>query len=269
MSGALKRFLRAEPLVSHCAIRRRFFAYPAHVKATRKTVPGSQQALWTQFVNQAHAPQLWYFEHPGRGELSRLILHASCTEFTEHTVPLSDWNMMKRSEGMQWDKFFRALPLLVHGEVELAQSIAIAGYIAETFLYPSQLQQEPLTPGQRAKDNLFLQTQQEFLDSMFQITFSTKRHRRKQLVDAFRQESEQALTTLNRLTPDVGYVNNTSDPTLADFVLLDMATSSCPNATEFGVDFAKYPNLQRVVNETKTYNPTLEAYLAARADKRG
>eukprot|EP00397_Hematodinium_sp_SG-2012_P044617 GEMP01049878.1.p1 GENE.GEMP01049878.1~~GEMP01049878.1.p1 ORF type:complete len:217 (+),score=45.83 GEMP01049878.1:179-829(+) len=201
-----------------------------------------------------------YFDFAGRGELIRLMLNAADVDFDEMTVSFSEFRRVKEDEYSLWGELFSQLPVLQHGEMKLAQTLAIAQYVSEKFICYGKL-----TPAHRATDYMYYQAQHDLYTSMFTIGFTKDDSlAKKQLVASFVLDATQSLTTLERLAPSSGFINGRHHPTLADFVVLDMATTNFPQVKNFGVDLATYPELWSLAMRMKTYSTFLEAYMQSR-----
>merc|ERR1711994_1228116 len=68
-----------------------------------------------------------YFDIEAKGELTRLLLHAGNFDFEDHRIPISSWPGEHKEKTT-----FGQLPMLSWDGVELAQSMAIARWLATT-----------------------------------------------------------------------------------------------------------------------------------------
>jgi len=66
-----------------------------------------------------------YFDIEAKGELTRLLLHAGNFDFEDHRIPISEWPGEHKA-----GTTFGQLPMLRWDGVELAQSMAIARFVA-------------------------------------------------------------------------------------------------------------------------------------------
>merc|ERR1712184_234620 len=66
-----------------------------------------------------------YFDIEAKGELTRLLLHAGNFDFEDHRIPISEWPGEHKATTT-----FGQLPMLQWDGVELAQSMAIARFVA-------------------------------------------------------------------------------------------------------------------------------------------
>jgi len=66
-----------------------------------------------------------YFDMEAKGELTRLLLHAGNFDFEDHRIPISEWPGEHKATTT-----FGQLPMLQWDGVELAQSMAIARFVA-------------------------------------------------------------------------------------------------------------------------------------------
>merc|ERR1712212_418150 len=75
-----------------------------------------------------------YFDMEAKGELTRLLLHAGNFDFEDHRIPFEDWPGKHKSATT-----FGQLPMLQWDGEELAQSMAIARFVARrTWSLPKQ-----------------------------------------------------------------------------------------------------------------------------------
>ena len=77
----------------------------------------------------AATPELFYFNGPGRANLTRLAFIAGGVEFTDTRV--ADWPTMKGDPASTPARLFGSMPAIQHGELLVGQSIAVALYAAE------------------------------------------------------------------------------------------------------------------------------------------
>jgi len=67
--------------------------------------------------------KLTYFDLPGRGELSRLILRYGGIKFSDHRISFSEFGALKKDKNaIFWKHGFGSIPILEHNGFVLAQS---------------------------------------------------------------------------------------------------------------------------------------------------
>jgi len=71
-----------------------------------------------------HKVEFVYFDGPGRGNLTRLLLKAGDVDFTDTRISQEDWPSVKNDPNSLPSQCFGSMPVLKHGEMLIAQSMA-------------------------------------------------------------------------------------------------------------------------------------------------
>merc|ERR1712157_403004 len=111
-----------------------------------------------------------YFDGEGRGELTRLALHAGGVLFTDTRIAMGpDWQAVKNDPNSAPAKCFGSMPVIVHGEHRVAQSIATAQYAADLGINKAK----PPNAYQRALDAMVLGAHADLQAAMYKCLFGT------------------------------------------------------------------------------------------------
>lgn len=73
-----------------------------------------------------HKVELVYFDGAGRANLTRMLLNAGKVDFTDTRIKQADWPSVKDDPNSLPSKCFGFMPVLKHGEMLIAQSMATA-----------------------------------------------------------------------------------------------------------------------------------------------
>ena len=201
---------------------------------------------------------LMYFNGPGRAELARLALHASMVEFEDKRLSMEEFAALKTNKEKPGPgQKFGSLPILMHGDLQLAQSQAISLYSSEISL------QKNLTVKQRAVDVMYLGAHADMQSAMYKCLFGTDETKAagKKALPA-RMAALLAGVELN--LPKSGFIHGGTAPSIGDLALFDICTSAFPGAVKLGIDLTPYPKLNALLASIKKFAP-LKTYL----DKRG
>ena len=201
---------------------------------------------------------LMYFNGPGRAELARLALHAGGIAFEDKRLTMEEFGALKTDKEKPGPgQKFGSLPILIHGDLQLAQSQAISLYSSEIGL------QKGLTVKQRAVDSMYLGAHADMQSAMYKCLFGS---------DESKAAGKKALPArmavllggVEMNLPKSGFIHGLASPSIGDLALFDICTSAFPGAVALGVDLKPYPKLNALLASVKTFGP-LKAYL----DKRG
>ena len=184
--------------------------------------------------------ELFYFDGAGRANLTRLALVAGGVAFTDTRV--ADWPTLKSDPTSVPSQLFGSLPCLRHGDLMLAQSIALAAYAAELGLY----QRDPApSAAARAADMMVVVTNEELKQVMYKCLFGDDASKAagKEALPAAASKLLGALErTLERKTVQGPFFHGTT-LSLADLAVFDSVESPFPGLKALGVDLTPYPKL--------------------------
>jgi glutathione S-transferase len=204
--------------------------------------------------------ELWYFNGPGRGELTRLAFANGGVAFKDVRKEMADWGPLKSSPEFADTppgKCFGSMPVIKAGDVYVAQSQATAQYAF------SLGDKGRATCAQRATDSMFLGAHADAQTDMYKCLFGSDEAKAAGK-EAYPAAAAKSLSALEKLVPDAGFVNGLTDPTLADLAVFDLCTSPFPGFAALGVDLSAYPKVASLVARVKA-SPNVAAY----AEKRG
>lgn len=212
-------------------------------------------------------PELIYFNHAGRAEVTRLAFMVGGIRFTDTRLSRSEWKEIKKNPNSVPARLFGTLPCLQHGDFIIAQSHATAVYAAELGIWA----QGRIGFGEdlvrnRADEIMVLGAHADLQAVMSKCVTGT-------------QESKQAghralpglahpiligLERMLRRKPTPGpYFLSTHGPTLSDLAVFDAVTSPYPGLRELGVDLFPYSKVLNLVNAVGN-EPALQTYLSWR-----
>lgn len=218
-------------------------------------------------VPLTHIPELIYFNGSGRGELIRLAFHAGGVEFTDTRVEANDWPPMKEDPNSAPGKCFKTVPVLVHGDHLLGDSVAIAQYAADLGL---NVNRTP-SPQQRSLDTILLGVRSDMLPDLYKCTPIGGLPEKVQEISKRNLGTtiKRLLEGVERLYPSPGpflYALESEGPSLGDLVLFDIVTSDIFGLDLLGVDLTPYPKISSCAAACKRSSalPGLSAYLKER-----
>lgn len=208
--------------------------------------------------------ELIYKPLPFRAELTRLALHAGGIEFTDTMLEPEEWKGVLEDDTSFARRRFHQLPLLVHGDLVLAESVATAQYAADIGLYMKR----PPTAMQRALDMMMVCTNNEMLIKMFACYEGDEKHFRREKT-SLKSQLARFLVGIERLYVDAApflYRSEKEGPSLGDLALLDLVTSSKPGLRVLEVDLSPYPRIEACVAacQSTRAHPGLTKYLEKR-----
>ena len=193
-----------------------------------------------------------YFDGPGRANVARLAFVLGGVEYVDNRI--ANWPEVKADQTSVPAQLFGSLPCLKHGDMILAQSIAIATYAAELGIWKNSS-----TPESRAQDLMVLCTNEEMKQSMYKCLFGTDESK-----EAGRKELDgevlPKLACLERaLERTEGPFFHPEGPGLADLAIYDSLHSPFPGLVALGVDLTPFPKIiacAKAVGE----NPKIKAF---------
>lgn len=195
-------------------------------------------------------PHLIYFPIAARGEITRMTAHIGGLEITEQAPDGDTMHTMYGSPG--------TVPLLVHGDLKLSQSLAIEQYISGiTPKYAS------LTAAQRAKDLQFSGIKDDLMNGLAGCLFG--QYGGEEKVVKLKEQLDKWLPLLEAIVPESGFINGLEFPTPADFAVVlicegytpygaGMKAAGCPECVK------AHPKLY-ALNERIKAQPDVAAYL--------
>ncbi len=201
---------------------------------------------------------LIYFAGPGRAEVARLALHAGGVAFEDKKLSFEEFgglkfNKEKRGPG----QMFGSLPVLLHGDFQLAQSQAISLYAASLGLTPN------LSHKERAIDQMYLGVHADMQTAMYKCLFGTDESKAAGK-KALPKRMQDLLSAVESKLPKSGFILGGKGPSVGDLALFDACSSAFPGVVKLGIDLKPYPKLNALIASVKMFAP-LKAYL----DKRG
>jgi len=208
--------------------------------------------------------ELIYFNGPGRGELTRLALHAGGVPFKDTRIPMGpEWQTLKADPNSAPAKCFGSMPVISHHKHKVAQSVATAQYAADLGINKLK----PPTPQQRALDMMVLGAHADLQAAMYTCLFGSDESKAKGR-EGLGGKVAPLLAGLERMYKGAGpflYAAESEGPTLADLAILNAVTSPFPGLVALGVDMSAYPKLNKCVAACKSNSarPGLQKYLGA------
>lgn len=193
--------------------------------------------------------KLYYFDIRGRGETSRLVMHAAGQKFDDCRV--TDWPATKAETP------YGQLPYMVYKGKKYGQSNAIAAFLAREYGLYGKTNLESL------RIDEVVNLVGDFIGAMVKAKFEKDEQRKKENEAKLQNEdTPRFLSTFEKLLAENGsngfFVGNSI--TLADLEVFNI-TDSLVNAHDQAV--AQYPNLIKM-RAAVAGNPNIKAYLATR-----
>lgn len=205
-------------------------------------------------------PELIYFNGPGRAELARLAFHAGGVEFTDTRIEFAEWPALKADPTSAPGQMFGSMPVVKHGNLMLAQSIAVAQYAADLGINSTK----PPTVQQRGIDTMMLGAHADVQSAMYGCIFGDEETKAKNLAGL----SDKVRPLLEGIERQFGdgpflYSPESEGPTLGDLAIYNFCMSPYPGLVALGEDIARYPKMKACVDACalSTARPGLQAYL--------
>lgn len=198
-------------------------------------------------------PVLTYMPIAARGETALLICKVGGLEI-EHV------KSMGAPEGVNPNDYFSpsGLPILKHGDLQVAQSLPIEDYLSS--IAPKYA---GLTPQQRAIDGCLCAIKEDMCQGCAKPMFAKCND-----PEVLKKVLDTWLTVVEHKCPESGFFNGLELPTAADFACLVMTEGYMPYVAalkQAGVDleyYKKFPKLAGLVKRTMEF-PDVAEYLKA------
>jgi len=213
-------------------------------------------AIKTYFKDETPAAsdlELVYFDGPGRGQLTRLVLTAGGIDFKDTRLDFASFGEKKADPNFIANQRFGSMPLLKHDGMVLAQSSAIATYAAELALGAANL-----TATQQATDQMILATYADLQSAMYGCLFGDDAAKAAGLA-ALPEKAAKFLGGLEKILPAENFVHGGDSPSLGDLAIFDAVCSPFPGLEALKVDLTSYPKVNAVVAKVKAF-PAIAAY---------
>merc|ERR1712046_87336 len=197
--------------------------------------------------NTMATPTLAYFPIAARGEMARMLAHCGGVAINDEGPGEGPNHAECGSQG--------SLPVLVHGDFKLSQSIAIEIYIAGlSEKYACE------TAAHRAKDVQLSGIKDDLMTDIAKVLFDDKNP--EKLVAAL----DKWFPLVEGIIPAEGFVNGLEFPTMADFAVVLMCEGFVPygaafkhgNVPEYTKKYAKVTAL----NERTKADPAVAEWMA-------
>jgi UDP-N-acetylglucosamine/UDP-N-acetylgalactosamine diphosphorylase len=201
--------------------------------------------------------ELWYFDGPGRGELTRLALANNGVEYKDVRVAISEFGPIKADPESPPGRCFGSMPVLKVGEKLVAQSQATAQLASALGVAVVS------TPATRAADMMLAGAHADVQTDMYAGLFGDDASKLAGM-EAWPEKAAKHFGIIERLAPAEGFFNGLAKPTLADLAVFDLVTSPFPGlAGDHKIDLAPYPKIRALV-ERVCESAFLSEYLAKR-----
>jgi len=207
-------------------------------------------------------PELVYFDGPGRAQLARLAFAAGGVDYTDTRVTQEQWPTVKHDPNGMPAKLFGSMPIIKHGDVLIAQSIAVAQYAADLGINSAP----GPTDEQRGLDMMMLGAHADLQSAMYKCLFGDDDSKAKGK-EMLAGKVAPILEGIERQYKSEGpylYSPESAGPTLGDLALVDVVASPFPGLRALGFDLAPFKKVIRCVEACqKCSRGTLAAYLAS------
>mmetsp|Transcript_19736 Transcript_19736/g.43920 ORF Transcript_19736/g.43920 Transcript_19736/m.43920 type:complete len:209 (-) Transcript_19736:52-678(-) len=187
-------------------------------------------------------PELIYFDGPGRGELARLAFSAGGVEFTDTRHAMADWPKILADPEALPHQFFGQMPIILHGDVKLAQSVALSNYAADIGI---NTKSNP-TAAQRGLDNMMLGAHSDLQAAMYKVLFGSDDSKAAGK-EALPAAAAKTLKGIEGAYGEGPFLYRTDGPSLGDLAVFDAVTSPFPGLKACGIDLEAYPKINKAV----------------------
>eukprot|EP00039_Didymoeca_costata_P006430 m.90085 g.90085 ORF g.90085 m.90085 type:complete len:743 (+) comp13255_c0_seq6:75-2303(+) len=177
--------------------------------------------------------ELIYFDGPGRGELTRLVLNCGNISFKDTRV--ADWAALKADPDSLPNKLFSVMPILKVGDYSFSESNAITAYAAEIALNSLTLR-----PEQRAVDNMIKNVHGEIQIKLYKTLFGSDESKAAAKA-TLPEDLKIVMKGLENACPESGFIHGGETPSLGDLAIFDMFSSKFPGLKACGIDLSSYP----------------------------
>lgn len=191
---------------------------------------------WPKREKKKAKPELFYFDGPGRANLTRLCFVAGGTAFTDTRV--ADWPAMKADATSTPGQLFGSMPCINQGGVLIAQSLATAAFAAEVGGLMGS------TPEERAVNTMVAATNEDLRGVMYKCLFGSddsKAAGRVALPEAASKFLAGLERALGRKKSEGAFFGAALG--LADLAVFDNVCSPFPGLKALAVDLAAYPKV--------------------------
>jgi len=214
-------------------------------------------------MSDSKAPELMYFNGPGRANLTRLAFAAGGVEFKDTRI--ANWPEVKGNPKSVPAQLFGSMPCIKHGEFLLAQSAATALYAAEIGIYAQgRLGSGASAAKARALEVMIVATNEDLRSAMYACLFGSDESKAAGL-KALPASATKYLSALERAysrkTCSGPFFVSETGPTLSDLAVFDNVTSPFPGLKALGQSLDAYPGLNAVVAAVAA-DKRIAAYLA-------
>eukprot|EP00451_Oxyrrhis_marina_P007334 CAMPEP_0204303688 /NCGR_PEP_ID=MMETSP0468-20130131/84036_1 /ASSEMBLY_ACC=CAM_ASM_000383 /TAXON_ID=2969 /ORGANISM="Oxyrrhis marina" /LENGTH=240 /DNA_ID=CAMNT_0051283005 /DNA_START=54 /DNA_END=777 /DNA_ORIENTATION=- len=219
-------------------------------------------------------PELIYFDGPGRGELARLAFSAGGVEFTDTRHAMADWPKILADPEALPHQFFGQMPIILHGDVKLAQSVALSNYAADIGINTKSKQdlvhrclqvgmapsialsnyaadigintKSNPTAAQRGLDNMMLGAHSDLQAAMYKVLFGSDDSKAAGK-EALPAAAAKTLKGIEGAYGEGPFLYRTDGPSLGDLAVFDAVTSPFPGLKACGIDLEAYPKINKAV----------------------
>jgi len=200
--------------------------------------------------------KLIYFKGRARAELVRLIFHAAGEEFEDVQLDDHSWQTIKTTSPTG------SLPMLViDGNEQLVQSMAIARYVAQEFGLAGK------DRFQQALVDSVADTMNDLLGDVVEVTFEDDARRKKERIRRFHDRSlPETARFLEQFIDRYGHGSGYSvgeDLTYADLTIYNTLDQIVLAGVAGWKDFEKYPRIHDIVRRIEE-TPRFAGYLQSR-----
>jgi glutathione S-transferase len=220
-----------------------------YAKLTSVAEAVSNDSAIAPYLKQAAMgkPELFYFNGPGRGQLTRLAFAAAGVAFTDTRIEQKDWPSVKADPESTPGRCFGSMPCIKHGDMLLAQSEATATYAAQLGIWKTRLGADQGT--NRATEIMVLGAHADLQTAMYKCLFGddeSKAKGKEALPGAVKPTLEGLERALGRKTCSGPYFFSESGPTLADLAVYDVIESPFPGLKKLEIDLTPYAKLTAI-----------------------
>ena len=202
-------------------------------------------------------PELSYFDGPGRANVTRLSFVVGGVKFVDHRV--ADWPAVKGDASSTPAQLFGSLPVIKHGELLIAESVATAMYAADLAGLVGS------SAADRALCSMVVSTNEDLRQVMYKGLFGSDESKAaglKDLPNASAKFLAGLERALERKTSDGPFFLGGDSPSVADLAVFDNVHSAFPGLLKLGVNLDAYPKVVACADAVAAL-PTVKAFVAA------
>mmetsp|Transcript_7202 Transcript_7202/g.8127 ORF Transcript_7202/g.8127 Transcript_7202/m.8127 type:complete len:206 (+) Transcript_7202:30-647(+) len=200
-------------------------------------------------AEEQKVPILCYFDGEGRAELTRLCFKAGGIAFEDRRLTHEEFGALKADPTSIVGLKFGSVPILVHWDLHIAQSVAISQYAADLGINAK------VTPAQRAVDAQVALTHEDLRGAMYKCLFGDEEGKAAG-AEALPAAVKKFFGPLNAICPEAGFIHGGAAPTLSDMAIYNCVTSKFPGLLALGQDLSAYPGALAVVESVKAFLAT-------------